>query len=213
MTYATGTNNGETFYMSTFGAPTAGTDGHGYNALGGNDIVYGSSYIDVIQGGAGDDELFGYGGNDTLVGQNGNDRLWGGDGNDFIAGGSGDNGNDLLVGGNGLDRMNGGGGNDTYVHLANSGNDTINDGGTETGAPGYGGGVDYIQFTGVTAADLVALRQDGSNDLWLTSAADWADGSVDDGVIVKDFYANDVNTFVEYVYTSDQLYIDLTQLL
>jgi Ca2+-binding RTX toxin-like protein len=213
MAAATGTNNADVFYMSSFGAPTGSEDGHGYNALGGNDTVYGSVYNDLIQGGSGDDLLYGYGGNDGLIGQGGNDTMYGGDGDDFIHGGSGDTGADVLVGGNGFDRLSGGKGYDLYVQTANRGTDSINDGDSEATVPGYGGGEDIIQFTGVTLAQLSAYRPADTNDLWLSSAADFADGSMDDGVIIKDFYAGDANTFIEWAYTSDSQWVDLTQLI
>lgn len=44
-----------------------GETAHSYDALGGDDIVYGSSYVDFIHGGAGNDQLFGYGGDDAVV--------------------------------------------------------------------------------------------------------------------------------------------------
>lgn len=213
MAAATGTNNADVFYMSTFGAPTAPATAHGYNALGGNDTVYGSAYVDIIEGGSGSDLLYGYGGDDALIGQTGNDTMYGGDGDDFIHGGSSDAGLDVLVGGNGFDRMSGGLGDDLYVHLANSGTDSIDDGSSEATVPGYGGGDDVIQFTGVTLAQLSAYRPPDSNDLWLSSNTDFADGSMDDGVIIKDFYAGDVNTFVEWAYTSDNQWVDLFQLI
>ena len=37
-----------------------GETAHSYDALGGDDIVYGSSYVDFIHGGAGNDQLFGW---------------------------------------------------------------------------------------------------------------------------------------------------------
>lgn len=213
MASATGTNGDDTFYMSSFGAPVYPADSHGYNALGGNDTVYGSAYVDIIQGGTGNDTLLGYGGNDALVGQAGNDKLYGGDGDDFLHGGSADTGQDLLEGGAGNDRMYGGKGDDLYVHLLNGGVDTINDGASESLVAGYGGGVDVIQLPSISLAQLAVYRPAGSNDLWISSFADFADGTLNDGVIVQDFYSADANTFIEWVYTSDNQWVDLTQLL
>lgn len=213
MASGTGTNAADTFYMSTFGAPVYPADAHGYNALGGDDTVYGSSYVDIIQGGSGNDILYGYAGNDSLIGQTGNDSLYGGDGNDFIHGGSTDAGADLLNGGAGNDRMYGGLGDDLYVHTLNSGVDTINDGASEALNPGFGGGEDILQLSGITLAQLSAYRPAGSNDLWLGSTADFSDGVMDDGVIIQDFYAGDANTFIEWVYTADNQWVDLIQLI
>lgn len=213
MAVAQGTNGNDVFYMSTMGVPVGSPGSHAYSALGGNDTVYGSAYMDIIEGGSGDDVLFGYNGIDALIGQNGNDTLYGGNGDDFLHGGSGDAGQDVLDGGAGYDDLSGGFGNDVYIHTANSGTDTINEGFSEATVPGYGGGEDILVFTGITSDQLAAYRPDNSNDLWLGSFADFADGSMDDGVIIEDFYLNDPSTFVEWVNTSDNLWIDLTQLL
>lgn len=208
-----GTNSADTEYMSSWGAPVYPATSHSYNALGGNDTVHGSSYYDIIQGGTGDDTLYGNGGDDALIGQAGNDNLYGGDGVDFLHGGSGDTGSDLLNGGAGNDNMSGGPGDDLYVHTLNSGVDTINDGLSEATVPGYGGGDDIIQFTGITLAQLAAYQPAGTDDLWLSSFNDFSDGFMDDGVIIEDFYLADSNTFIEWAYTSDNQWVDLSVLL
>lgn len=213
MASGVGTNGNDIFYMSTFGAPVSPATSHGYNALGGNDIVYGSAWYDIIEGGSGDDTLYGYGGDDALIGQNGNDTLYGGAGDDFLHGGSGDAGADVLDGGAGFDRLHGGFGDDLYIHSANSGVDTINDGLSEATVPGYGGGEDIIQFSAITLDQLSVYRPADSNDLWLGSAADFADGIMDDGVIIEDFYLADPNSFIEWAYTADNYWVDLSQLL
>ncbi|MDY0960908.1 MULTISPECIES: calcium-binding protein [Massilia] len=214
MTSATGTNGVDIFDMSIFGAPNFPFEtGHGYNALGGNDTVYGSSWNDIIQGGSGNDVLYGNAGNDIVLGQEGNDTLSGGAGDDVLTGGSSDAGADVLDGGAGNDRLFGGPGDDLYIHTANSGVDTINDGTSEGGAPGYGGGEDILQFTAITLDQLAAYRPADSNDLWLGSFDDFADGVMDDGVIIEDFYLADANTFIELVYTADGYWVDLAQLL
>ena len=46
---------------------------HSDDALGGDDIVYGSSYVDFIHGGDGNDVLIGEGGSDALLGGFGDD--------------------------------------------------------------------------------------------------------------------------------------------
>ena len=83
---------------------------------------------------------------------------------------------------------------------------------TEALVHGYGGGTDTIQFTGITLDQLAAYRPEGSNDLWLSS---FADGTLDDGVIVGDFYSADANTntYLEYVVTSDSYQVDIFQWL
>ncbi|MBC7859547.1 MAG: hypothetical protein H7Z39_12385 [Burkholderiaceae bacterium] len=58
-----------------------------------------------------------------------------------------------------------------------------------------------------------AYRPAGSNDLWLTSFADFADGVVNDGVVIENFYSADANTFIEWAYTSDGQWVDLAQLI
>lgn len=199
-----GTEGVDEFFMSIFGAPVYPETGHSYNALGGNDIVHGSAYDDLIQGGYGNDLLLGNDGDDALVGQQGNDEMYGGNGDDFLHGGSSDTGHDVLNGGAGQDRLYGGPGNDDYVHELNSGVDIINDGASETLAAGYGGGNDTIWLTGVSLEQLTWYQPPGSNDLWLSSWDDFADGTLDDGVVVENFYTVEANTYIETVVTSDQ---------
>lgn len=207
MAVLNGTNNSETLNISSWGAPVAPETAHGVNALGGNDTVYGSAYFDFLDGGSGNDTLYGNNGDDALLGQTGSDSLYGGNGDDAMWGGSGDTGADILDGGAGNDRMYGGKGNDTYIHTLNSGVDTINDGASETLASGYGGGTDTIHFPSVSPSQLVAYRN--VNELWLTTVADAADGFLDDGVIIQDFYLHESNTSIEYVKLSDGLSYDL----
>lgn len=208
-----GTNNSEVIDIRLWAAPVSPETAHGVEGLGGNDTIYGSSYNDTLQGGTGHDTLWGNAGNDALLGQAGDDKLYGGDGNDALWGGGEDAGQDTLNGGAGNDRMYGGGGDDLYIHNSNNGVDIINDGMSAAMVPGYGGGTDTIQFTGITLAQLAAYRPEGSNDLWLSSFADFADGTLDDGVIVEDFYSADANTYIEFVVTSDNYQVDLFQLL
>jgi len=56
---------------------------------GGDDLLYGMVGNDTILGGAGADRLVGDVGNDTLNGGDGNDDVWGGLGNDVMTGGAG----------------------------------------------------------------------------------------------------------------------------
>ncbi len=211
--YKLGTNDSDIIDIRKWTAPVSPESSHGVNAAGGDDTVYGSAYYDIIQGGAGNDVLWGYSGDDLLVGKNVNDRLFGGYGNDSLWGGGSDAGKDTLNGGTGNDFLSGGAGNDRYIHDLNSGVDTINDGKSETGRSGYGGGSDTIQFSGISLANLAAYRPDGSNDLWLATIVDLADGKVDDGVIIQDFYLEEVNTFIEFAITSDNYVVDLAQII
>lgn len=184
---------------------------HTINGLAGDDTIYGSMYMDTLDGGTENDTIYGNDGDDNLLGRAGNDSLYGGNGNDALWGGSVDTtGGDILDGGAGNDRMYGGRGNDLYIHTLNGGVDTINDGKSETLANGYGGGTtDIIKFTDISAADLRGYRPAGTNNLWLLSAADAADGIMSDGVIIENFYAREVNTFIEYVQTSELNLYDL----
>lgn len=62
------------------------------------------------------------GGDDTIYGGAGNDTIYGDIGDDFL---SGDKGDDTLIGGKGSDTLQGGMGNDTYVFGRGFGNDVI----------------------------------------------------------------------------------------
>lgn len=209
-----GTNSSDpAFYMSTMGPLVGSETAHGYDALGGNDTVYGSVYIDFIDGGSGNDTLYGFDGDDALLGRQGSDKLYGGNGDDFLHGGSGYAERDIMNGGAGDDTMSGAGGDDVYIHDLNGGVDTINDGASETWQSGFGGGNDYIQLTGISAAQFLAYHPEGSNDLWLSSVADFSDGYFDDGIIIEDFYTADASAFIEWAYTSDLQWINLTQFL
>ena len=86
-----------------------------FNALGGDDKIYGNWKSNIIDGGEGNDILIGGQGNDTLIGGGGDDKLYG------------DEDNDILIGGTGNDILIGGAGNDTYIFNRGDGNDTIED--------------------------------------------------------------------------------------
>ena len=184
--------------------------------LGGNDTIYGSNFYDIIQGGTGNDVIYGNGGDDAIIGDQGSDQLYGGDGDDLIVG---DNlltpagaGNDVLFGGAGNDRLYGNYGNDLYLYSVNSGIDIINDGKTAAEVPGYGGGVDTLQFTNTTFANI--YYQAVNNDLLLyTSEGVDQNGLIQHGVIIQDFYLNNVNTNIEYLADSTGAGFDLSQLL
>lgn len=183
---------------------------NGSAAGAGNDTVYGSSYPDLIQGESGSDVLYGFNGNDILVGGSENDTLYGGNGGDSLLAGSG---NDYLLGEAGDDTLYGGTGNDVYIHSNGGGVDLINDDKSEAGMPGYGGGTnDIVYFNNVAMADLAIFRPTGSNDLWISSAADFSDGFMNDGVCIQDFYLGG-NNAIEYLYSSDNYAFNLTTLL
>lgn len=184
--------------------------GHRVLAGAGNDSVYGSIHPDQLEGEAGADLLYGYGNNDCLVGSSGNDTLYGGVGNDALLAGAD---NDHLLGEAGDDTMYGGSGNDVYYHSTNGGVDMINDDKSEAGNVGYGGGTaDIVYFTNVTMANLAFYHPTGSNNLWISSLADFSDGYLNDGVIIEDFYLGG-NNVVESLYSSDGYSYNLASLI
>ena len=179
-----------------------GETAHSYDALGGDDIVYGSSYVDFIHGGAGNDQLFGNVGDDALLGWAGNDTLKGGVGNDLLHGGDG---NDVLIGEGGSDALLGGFGNDLYVQYMGYGNgrDTINDGVTASYTPGYGGGNgDTLYLPNVLLSQVYVARQ--ADNLWLSSMADASDGQITEGVVISNFFLGGIYT-IEYLETQDYI--------
>ncbi len=103
---------------------TSGTRG-----LGGNDLLNGTSEIDVLFGNRDNDTLVGNDGNDFLFGGRDNDLLIGNNGEDFIAGNigndflQGESGNDVLFGGRNNDLLIGGSGNDLLA--GDLGSDTL----------------------------------------------------------------------------------------
>ncbi|WP_417260867.1 MULTISPECIES: calcium-binding protein [Alphaproteobacteria] len=184
------------------------------NAIYGNGLdnsITGNGYNDTIFGYDGDDYLSGKGGNDTLVAGNGNDTLDGGSGADMLFG---QDGNDVLYGGSGNDTLWGGVGDDQYLYVkADGGIDIINDDKSPTGQTGYGGGdTDIIVFADVDVQNIF-LAIDG-NDLLITDVADAADGIMNTGVRVEDFFLGGDNV-IERVYGNDFAdgYWDLTGLV
>lgn len=101
----------------------------------------GNDASQTIEGSASDDTLDGMRGNDEIYGRDGNDQIFGGLGHDLLFGGTG---NDYLVGGEGADG---------YVYSSGDGNDVINNGDSD-------GGFDYLQFEGVSFADMAFQRSD-----------------------------------------------------
>lgn len=104
-------------FMASAAAPT---DAHAFKRCAGlmasvkgtpgNDVIRGTSALDVISAGRGDDRIEGFGAGDFLCGGPGNDTLDGGEGADRLQGGAGD---DVLAGGGGGDVVRGQGGEDT----------------------------------------------------------------------------------------------------
>lgn len=148
------------------------------NAL--NNQIIGNQYDDFIFGGAGNDRLFGEGGNDVLSGGAGNDTLVGGAGDDELFGNTGNN---VHAGGVGNDILNGGDGDDTFFFtLATDGLDTV------SSFFGADPGNDQLVFTDVAVADFFfGVAADGVS-LHITNTADAADGILDFGVIVEDYF-------------------------
>ena len=140
----------------------------------GNDIIKGSSKVDILYGYDGDDILYGYDGRDILNGGMGNDTIYGGDGNDILYGGdecSDDNddnrdGDDYLDGGNGDDEIYGGNGHD--ILIGGAGNDYLAGGDWESDSYIFhkGHGQDIIEDMGYD--QLPFLSQ--SNQLKFTEA-------------------------------------------
>lgn len=134
--------------------------------------------------------MFGGLGDDALYGSTGNDRLNGEQGNDILWGGQND---------------------DLYVWQAGHGLDTINEDKSPSGLSGYGGGYDTIQV-GISAANLEILSNPANNNLYITSVADFADGVIDEGVIIENFYLGG-DFVVEILITNDGFQVDMSQFL
>lgn len=196
MAVENGTEANDIFRMNTL-VMKPGETAHGYSALGGDDTVYGSSYVDFINGDAGNDMLYGNGGDDALLGWAGNDQLYGGVGNDLLHGGDG---NDVLDGGTGFDDLLGGFGNDRYIHVMGQSQDIINDGVTASYTAGYGGGTDFVDISGASIADLVFVSN--GNDLKITTWVDYQDGQINDGVVLQNYYLGGIYT-IEFLSTYD----------
>lgn len=185
----TGTQNADTF--------TGTTTNDFLNGAGGADTLYGDSGNDIIWGGDGYDILNGDGGDDFLSGEAGNDTLNGGSGNDSLHGGALV---DTLNGGTGNDNLWGGTGNDIYRFTYGQGVDTINDDLSPAGATGNGGGTaDELVFTNQLKSSLTFIQN--GDDLWITTAADWADGTMTSGVVIEDHYLGG-NTQMEWLVDS-----------
>ncbi|WP_253713690.1 calcium-binding protein [Bradyrhizobium sp. WD16] len=163
----------------------------------------------MANGGAGNDRVTGGNAADILLGGDGVDTLVGNGGSDNLIGGAG---NDVLDGGAGIDILRGNQGNDEYqTRIGNAGIDTVADDLSAANAAGFGGGTaDYIHVLDSTGSTLM-LFQNG-NDLLVTNATDVADGSIDSGAAIHNFFLGG-NNVVEFAIGSDGNGYDLTSLL
>jgi hypothetical protein len=186
------------------------------DALGGDDIVFGSDSLDIIFGGDGADKLFAGEGNDQTFGGNGDDYIFAEDGQDVVTGGAG---SDWIFGGDGADKLFAGEGNDQtfggngddYI-FAEDGQDVV------TGGAGsdwiFGGAGDdrllatvgdaddaYYGDEGIDTLDMSAISANATVDLGSTSFGN--------GSAVSDQTGNDVLSSIENVITgsgADKIY-------
>ncbi|MEM7524299.1 MAG: calcium-binding protein [Pseudomonadota bacterium] len=121
----------------------------------GEDTVLGGAGADNVNGGLGDDLVRGGGGEDKVRGQAGDDKVVGQGGDDALFGAAGD---DILRGGAGDDRIFGGAGDDDLRG---------------------GGGDDRFVFNAVSGEDVVGDFQQGSDELRILTATDFADLTID----------------------------------
>lgn len=167
-------------------------------------VIYGNDLDNQITGNEYNDLIFGDDGDDTLLGEGGDDALLGGAGDDLLKGGSGD---DVLYGNTGSNKMWGGAGDDIYH--GGDGDDvfvfTESDGGTDTVSSFFGAdaGYDQLQLTDIASADIMFFYADDGVSLHISSAADAADGSLDSGVIIEDYFAGGSLGLVDAVIGSD----------
>ncbi|BAU16070.1 hypothetical protein LEP3755_66370 (plasmid) [Leptolyngbya sp. NIES-3755] len=110
--------------------------------------------------------------NQTLSGTLNSDTLVGGAGDDKL---SGLGGNDSLRGGLGSDYLDGGAGADTYLFQLGDGADTIFDNSNDTS-------LDQLVFsgTGLTVANAIVTRTDGTNDLQISFG-----GGLSESIVLK----------------------------
>jgi len=192
--------SGNDSYVSTL-VPTGGETANAIYALAGNDTVIGNQYVDFIHGGHGDDQLDGRGNNDVVLGESGNDTVYGGTGDDLLVGGSG---RDTLYGASGNDRLFGGTEDDLYYSsVGNAGFDTINDDLSAAASPGFGGGTDTLQMIDIAGQDIFLYRI--GDNLHVTSNADVADGVINTGAIIEDFFTGGIGNVnqIEFIVGSD----------
>jgi Ca2+-binding RTX toxin-like protein len=149
-----------------------------------DDILIGTSGIDVWHAGLGNDQLRGRDGNDKIYGDDGNDTIAGDEGNDLLEGGAGDDivlggsGNDIVSGDDGTDRLSGESGND--IIDGGAGNDRING----------GSGNDII--TGGAGRDIVS--GEAGADIFVFNEGDFASASPDRADCITDFNHGQADT-------------------
>lgn len=208
MAYDSLTTGNDVYYSHL--VPSGSETGNAIYALAGNDYVQGNGYDDLIDGNAGNDTLLGMGGDDILLGGAGADNLQGGSGDDLLVGDNGASGGtgDILYGGAGNDRMFGNVGNDTYNYRKSDGGfDTIADDWSASGVSGFGGGTDSLVFQDVLLTDLLFYQF--GDDLIVTDVYDVADGYIDTGVEIMDFFLGG-NNVIENVYGSNGSFYDIS---
>lgn len=71
----------------------------------------------------------------------------------------------------------------------------------------YGGGNDKLFMQDVALADLFVTQS--GNNLLITTNADAADGTMDSGIVIEDFFLGG-NNVIEEIITSDNYVIDTT---
>jgi len=172
------------------------------NAMGGDDIVYGSIHNDSIRGGDGADELYGNNGNDGLYGDAGDDYLNGGNGEDWLDGGIGD---DILIGGANDDWLTAGDGND--IIDAGTGDDALIGG---AGNDQLFGGSGHDQFYGDAGADVLDGGA-GDDRLWGNSGNDQYQYNGQGWDVVNDGVTNTETPRTDSTYdTADRLIVSYT---
>jgi hypothetical protein len=205
-----GTSGNDLIDWSTHPLDGTGDTGHSMNGFGGDDQIKGSNTLsNIIDGGTGNDRVTGGNASDVLLGGDGNDTLIGNGGSDNLTGGTG---NDVLYGGAGADVVRGNQGDDEYqIKIGDAGIDTAADDLSAANGTGFGGGTaDYIHVLD-SAGSTLMLYQNG-NDLLVTNAADVADGVINSGVSIYNFFLGG-NNVIEYAIGSDGAGYDLTTLL
>jgi len=127
-----------------------------YDALDGNDRIYGGLADDIIRGGAG------------------NDSIRGGAGNDFLSGGDG---RDYLSGGQGADRIDGGEGIDLASYAGSNAAVAINLAtGNVSGGDAEGDTLISIERISGSGYDDILIGSDGDNSIYGGSGADIING-------------------------------------
>lgn len=205
-----GSSGNDLIDWSTHPLDGTGDTGHAMYGFGGDDQIKGSDTLtNIIDGGSGNDRVIGGNVSDILLGGDGNDTLIGNGGNDNLTGGTG---NDVLYGGAGADVVRGNQGNDEYqIRISDAGIDTVADDLSASDSPGLGGGTsDYIHVLDSAGSTLMLYRN--GNDLLVTNAADAADGAINSGASIYNFFLGG-NNVIEYAIGSDGNGYNLTTLL